>query len=52
MDVCGDYPKDFGTWAAILLGQVVVTNVCINGTSGTYNAQKEELKINQYVQKS
>ena len=32
MDGCGGYLKGLGTGAAILLGQVVVTNMNINGS--------------------
>ena len=41
MDVGSGYPKGLGSGAAILLGQVVVTNAYINGISGTYNTEKK-----------
>ena len=41
MDVCGGYLKGLGSGAAILLGQVVVINACINDISGTYNTEME-----------
>ena len=44
MDVGSGYPKGLGSGAAILLGQVVVTNAYINGISGTYNTEKKNNK--------
>ena len=41
MDVGSGYPKGLGSRAAILLGQVVVTNAYINGISSTYNTEKK-----------